>query len=173
MPSSKESGLMKAVNQVNIWVARIISWLIPANILVMFTGVVSRYVFNMPLPWPDELALHLYGSYLILGGGYAFLHGQHIRVDIIRRCLSPRGQAVIDVATFPVFALFTGVLLWKGIEMAWSSTLLFERSNSEWNSLIWPIKWMIPIGAALLLLQGFSKLYNDIGIIFQPKKQDS
>jgi TRAP-type mannitol/chloroaromatic compound transport system permease small subunit len=163
---------MKGIDRINTWVGRVVSWFIPANIAVMFIGVVARYLFNTPLPWPDELSLHLYGSYLILGGGYAFLKGQHVRVDIIRMKLSPRTQAVIDVVTFPVFISFTGVLLWKGVEMSWASTLLQERSNSEWNSLVWPIKWMIPIGAFLLLAQGISKFRNDLVFVFQKKKQN-
>ena len=83
-----------------------------------------------------------------------------------------KNQAIIDIIAFPVFVAFTGVLLWKSVEMSWASTLLLERSNSEWNSPVWPIKWMIPIGAFLLLMQGISKFHKDLIIVFQKNEQD-
>ena len=37
-----------------------------------------------------------------------------------------------------------------------------EVSFTEWAVQYWPVKLMIPIGAALLALQGLSKLIKDI-----------
>jgi TRAP-type mannitol/chloroaromatic compound transport system permease small subunit len=38
----------------------------------------------------------------------------------------------------------------------------WEHSQSAWNPPIWPAKLMIPVAAALLLLQGIVKLLKDI-----------
>ena len=40
-----------------------------------------------------------------------------------------------------------------------------EHSFTEWGIQYWPVKLTIPIGAALLLLQGISKLIKDIMIV--------
>ena len=40
-----------------------------------------------------------------------------------------------------------------------------EHSFTEWGIQYWPVKLAIPIGAALLLLQGVSKLLKDIMIV--------
>jgi TRAP-type mannitol/chloroaromatic compound transport system permease small subunit len=44
--------------------------------------------------------------------------------------------------------------------MAWQSTLILERSihQSAFNPQIWWFKWVIPISAALVLLQSFGEL---------------
>ena len=40
-----------------------------------------------------------------------------------------------------------------------------EVSFTEWGVQYWPVKLMMPIGAALLLLQGISKLTKDVIIL--------
>jgi TRAP-type mannitol/chloroaromatic compound transport system permease small subunit len=40
-----------------------------------------------------------------------------------------------------------------------------EVSFTEWGVQYWPVKLMMPIGAALLALQGLSKLIKDILIL--------
>ena len=42
---------------------------------------------------------------------------------------------------------------------------LGEVSFTEWAVQYWPVKLTIPIGAALMVLQGISKLIKDIMIL--------
>jgi TRAP-type mannitol/chloroaromatic compound transport system permease small subunit len=45
-----------------------------------------------------------------------------------------------------------------------------EVSFTEWGIQYWPVKLTIPIGAALLALQGVSKLIKDIMIVAQGER---
>ena len=55
---------------------------------------------------------------------------------------------------FPGIAIF----LWLGAEFAWASWLRNERTvGSSWMPVIYPLKFVIPVAAALLLLQGVSE----------------
>jgi TRAP-type mannitol/chloroaromatic compound transport system permease small subunit len=47
-----------------------------------------------------------------------------------------------------------------------------ETSFSAWNPPVWPIKAAIPVGTALLLLQGIAKLFEDIAIATGRKTND-
>jgi len=67
----------------------------------------------------------------------------------------PRKRAGLDIVTSVVFFIFTLTLLWFGIEMAWNSISDWETSYSAWNPPIWPVKLAIPVGTALLVLQGW------------------
>ena len=62
--------------------------------------------------------------------------------------------------------IFTLALLWFGIDMAQESMSSWETSYSAWNPPIWPVKLAIPIGTALLVLQGLVKLLEDIAVAF-------
>lgn len=40
-----------------------------------------------------------------------------------------------------------------------------EHSFTEWGIQYWPVKLTMPIGAALMVLEGISKLIKDIMIV--------
>ena len=53
-------------------------------------------------------------------------------------------------------------MLVTGYRFAADAVNVGEHSFTEWGIQYWPIKLTLPIGAALLLLQGISKLIKDI-----------
>jgi len=62
------------------------------------------------------------------------------------------------------------VLFWKGALMGWDSFKMMERSQSSWGPILFPIKFVIPVGTGLLILQGLVKLIRDMLIL---TKRDS
>lgn len=121
-----------------------------------------RYVFKSPLLWTDEMCGFIFGTYAVLGGGYALLHGEHVKVDILHRHISKRAVAILDSITFPLFLIFSGVLFWKGAKMAWISVLGLEHSWSLWGPPVWPMKLILAMGAFLILIQGLVKFRKDV-----------
>ena len=85
-----------------------------------------------------------------------------MNVDIIYGRFSPKRKALIDIATWPLFAIFVGVLLWQGYDIASEAIADLERSNSVWKAPLWPTKSLIPVAAILLLLQGVVRLWADV-----------
>ena len=67
-----------------------------------------------------------------------------------------------DVVGSIVFFIFVGALVWTGWIFAADAVRGGEVSFTEWGIQYWPVKLMIPIGAALLLLQGLAKLLKDV-----------
>jgi len=153
---------IKAIDAANDWVGRVLQYFLFAIFFLLMMEVVRRYVFNSPTVWANELSQLFFGTYAILSGGYVLRTGGHVNVDIIYSHFSKKTQAVCDICTFTLFFLFMGMMVWMGWEMGWESMSRFETSESAWDPPIWPIKMMIPTGAALLLLQGVCKLILDI-----------
>lgn len=149
----------------NDFVGRWMSLLIFPLIGIILYEVLMRYVLRQSQDWVPETSQFLFGCLFVLGGGYILLHGGHVRLDLLYDRLSPRLKAVFDVATFIFFLLFCGVLFWKGARMGWDSLKIMERSQSSWGPILFPIKFIIPLGTGLLLLQGVVKLIRDILII--------
>src|SRR5207245_6878626 len=54
--------------------------LVSVEILVLLAGVVSRYVFNRPLTWTDELASILFLWLAMLGAGIALRRDEPMRL---------------------------------------------------------------------------------------------
>jgi TRAP-type mannitol/chloroaromatic compound transport system permease small subunit len=56
-------------------------------------------------------------------------------------------------------------MLWTGWKFASDAVNAGETSFTEWTVQYWPVKLCIPIGAALIVLQGVSKLVKDIMLV--------
>lgn len=159
--------MLSVINKINEWAGKLSSFLIVGLIAAMVWGVMLRYVFDSPVIWADEMSLFLFSGYIMLGGGYALLHEAHVNVPILHDHLRPRTRATVDLITSVLFFCFCGVLLWKGVDMAWSSLQEWEHSFSVWGPPIYPVKLTIPVGAFLLLLQGLAKFIRDLMVIRQ------
>ena len=153
--------MLSVIDKINEWAGRLTSFLIIPLIAFMVWGVTLRYVFDAPVIWADEMSLFIFGGYIMLGGGYTLLHDAHVNVPILHSHLHSRARATVDLITSILFYCVCAVLLWKGIDMAWSSLKQLEHSFSVWGPPVYPVKLTIPIGAFLLLLQGITKFTRD------------
>jgi len=128
--------------------------------------VISRYVFNSPTTWANELTQLIFGVYSMVSGGFILRSKGHVNVDILYLRLSAKGRAFADVVTFFIFFMFCSMMVVYGGFLAWESLSAFEHSESAWSPPLYPIKLTIPLGAFLLLLQGIVKFIRDIQILF-------
>jgi TRAP-type mannitol/chloroaromatic compound transport system permease small subunit len=135
-------------------IGQIASFIIFVMIASLSYAVFMRYVLNAPAIWPGELSSMLYAVYFLLGGSYALLKGQHVRVDVVYSRLPERGKALADVLTASVFFLYVGVVFWLSIDFARSSIMRSETSSTLWAPYIWPVKLFLPIATFLMLLVG-------------------
>ncbi len=150
------------IDKVNLYVGRVVSFLIVPMVGILVFEVVMRYIFNKPTTWSHETVQYILGTLFILGGGYALLHKAHVNVDVLYTRFRPRVRAMVDVFTGLFFFLFTGVLLWKGSEMFWLSFLQRETSSTIFGPPIYPLKLMLALGALLIVLQGLVKFIKDL-----------
>jgi TRAP-type mannitol/chloroaromatic compound transport system permease small subunit len=163
--------LLRAVDFVSEWSGKVISMLIYFMIAVLFLEVTLRYVFNAPTIWAHELSMHLFGAYSVLAGAYVLLHNQHVNVDLIYQCFSPRKRAVIDSFTYLLFFLFIGVTLWYGMSIGWRAVQIRQTvSPSPWASPLWPLKMIVPIAAFLMLTQGLAHFIRVLNMAFTGKE---
>ena len=65
--------------------------LVAAEIVILFAGVVSRYVFDHPLIWSDELASILFLWLAMLGAVIALRRGEHMRMTAVVGLLAAAG----------------------------------------------------------------------------------
>ncbi|MBA7546988.1 hypothetical protein ES705_39390 [subsurface metagenome] len=137
---------------------------------VIIWEVVCRHVFNAPTLWAFETNGFIFFIYLMLGGGYSYLHKAHVNIDLIYSRFSTRQKAVIDVCTSILFFVFCFVLLFKGSKWAWKAFLIKQHSGSYWNPPMYHVMAFLPIGAILMILQGISKFIRDLNIVITGKE---
>lgn len=157
--------LARTITRVNRFIGRWISLAVLVIFALLLADVVMRYLVGSPTIWTAELATLIFGVYAIIGGGYLLAERGHVNVDILYGQFSQKRRALLDILTWPLFALFVGVLLWQGWDIAMESLEDFERSNSVWKAPLWPTKALIPVAAVLLLLQGVVRIWADIRVL--------
>ena len=135
--------------------------------------VFMRYIFNAPTEWSTELSTYVFGTLWLLGGAYGMLHNAHVKLDVVYEHFPERIKAIMDVITFPIFLILTGVMLWVGVDFAVAAWLRLEHSNTVWGPPIYLVKTMIPLGALLIILQGLVKLVRDLRIVIHGAKGGS
>ncbi len=153
------------IDTMNGFVGEFVSYWGVIAVFVYYYEVVGRYVFNSPTNWVHESMFLMFGMQYMLSGAYGYRDDSHVRVDILYARLSPRGRAACDVFTSIFFFIFTVTMLVTGWRFAMDSIGFGERSFTEWQVQYWPVKLMIPLGAALIILQGIARLMKDIALL--------
>ncbi len=151
-----------AIEWINVRAGHYVAWWSLIAVFVYYYEVIARYVFNSPTNWVHESMFLMFGMQYMLSGAYAYREDQHVRVDVVYSKFSPRGKAIADIITSVFFFIFIGTMLVTGYRFAADAVNVGEHSFTEWGLQYWPIKLSIPIGAALLLLQGVSRLIKDV-----------
>jgi TRAP-type mannitol/chloroaromatic compound transport system permease small subunit len=155
-PFRRLRKLLRVVDSASEWCGRVFAFLIIAMFAIIILGVITRYFFNNPLSWVYELALYIFFAQMMMGGGYAVLHGLHVRMDIVYSRFNSRNKAIIDCFTYLIFFFVVGMVLWVGSKMAYKSIVDLERASTAWRPYLWPVKSIIPVSAFFLLLQGLA-----------------
>ena len=159
--------LLDTLEKINIWIGRVVSYLILVIMVITLIEVLMRYGFNSPTIWVHETSQQLFAIAFLLGGAYTLARDGHVRVDIFTRRLSDRGRAIMEIINSFFFFIFSGLLLYLGAEMGWESILMMERTQTPWEPYIFHVIAMIPLAALLLVIQGLIILLRNIQILTQ------
>jgi tripartite ATP-independent transporter DctM subunit len=131
--------------------------LVVAEIGVLFSGVLSRYVLHTPLVWVDELASLLFIWLIMLGAAVAFRRGSHMRMTALVDAATPKWRGVFElVATVAALTWLALVALpaWEfACEEAVVTMPALDISNA-WRAAA------LPSGIALILLMSVVRLLS-------------
>jgi TRAP-type mannitol/chloroaromatic compound transport system permease small subunit len=154
--------MIRAIDAVSTAAGWLAGWfIVPITVAVTYE-VVARYAFRAPTTWSYEVGYMLYGAQFMLAAAYTLLKGGHIRTDVLYERWSPRTRAAVDAACYVLF-FFPGMLciLYAGAVEARQAWEIGERTGLQIVGVALPMyafKAVIPLTAALLLLQGLAEL---------------
>jgi TRAP-type mannitol/chloroaromatic compound transport system permease small subunit len=153
------AGTITAIDTLNLWAGRIVAWLTAPLIFSMMYEVIARYVFTAPTVWAYDMSRFLYGAMFVLGAGYALAKGVHIRSDFLYRDWPVRVQGTLDLALYLIFFFPTMIILfWVSGDWALTSLVRGERGmDTAWAPLLGPVRMALPVGIALLTIQGIAE----------------
>jgi TRAP-type mannitol/chloroaromatic compound transport system permease small subunit len=152
--------LIYAIDQLSKTVGHAFAWCIVVLTLGTSYEVFVRYVMNDPTSWAFDFSYIMYGALFFMAGAYTLSRGGHVRADMFYRLWRPRTQAGVELVLYILF-FFPGVisLMYSGWQYGTESMKILEKSiNSPVGIPIWQIKMLIPVGGALVALQGVAEV---------------
>ncbi|HEX9193014.1 MAG TPA: TRAP transporter small permease subunit [Burkholderiales bacterium] len=170
-------SVSRRIDALNERIGRLIYWLILAAVLVSAGNAVVRYAFNRSSNAWLEIQWYLFSAVFLFCAGYALLHNQHVRIDVIAGRLSKRAQAWIDVLGTVLFLLPMAItIMWLSWPVFTDAYHSHEISTNAGGLTVWPARLMVPVGFFLLVLQGLSELIKRIaylrGLIPDPTEKE-
>ena len=150
------SRLIDAVSEL---IGKLAMWLILAATLISTGNALIRKIFGTSSNAWLEIQWYLFAAVFMLGGGYAFLRNAHVRIDFISSKFTDRTRNWIDIGGILIF-LFP--LCYMMVTLGWplfvNAYVSGEMSSNSGGLIRWPVYALIPLGFALLFLQGVSEL---------------
>lgn len=119
----------------------ILTILILALLVVMiFTSVLSRYVFNFSLAWAEELAGLFFVWLTLLGSVTGVRKRTHMAINHLVQLMAPEKQRWTNIYIHSSILFFLFIIIWKGTE-------IFLATIKDYSAVL-----RIPIGLYYLSL---------------------
>jgi C4-dicarboxylate transporter DctQ subunit len=135
--------LSKIIGHIN---QKIAAFGIAAGVVVAFTNVVARYVFDASLTWASELTIFLFLWSVFFGAAYCFKKDAHIAVTIVLDNVPSRVAKGMLIISHTVTLVFLLAVSYYGLQYITQVVIpLDERSIDLWDTPMWIIYLVIPI----------------------------
>lgn len=123
----------------------------------LFTGILGVYGRNSNSL--SEAQWYLFAGMVMLGGAWTLKLNEHVRVDLVYGSVSERTRTWIDLLggiffLLPICALMI-YFTWPWFVLSWVTN---EASSNSGGLPLWPVKLSLPVGFALVGLQGISEI---------------
>ena len=156
-------GWAKAIDWLNDRFGWFAGWAVFLSCFISAGNALVRYAFDISSNGLLEIQWYLFAACVMFGASQVLRVNEHVRVDIIYARLSGHGKVYIDLFGLAFF------LVPVMVAMIWFSWPLFlrmytsgEMSNNAGGLVRWPAMLTLPLGFALVLLQGLSEIVKRI-----------
>jgi tripartite ATP-independent transporter DctM subunit len=161
-PTDQQSGSVTIARQsaglesfVGLIVELSAAALVVAEIAILFGGVISRYVFDRPLVWSDELASTLFLWLAMFGAVIAFRRNEHMRMTACVGLLPAPFPAMLDSFAICASLAFLLLIVWPAGQYALDElpiTTSALQISDAWRAAA------LPAGIALMMVLALLRL---------------
>jgi len=162
-------GLLKAsrvIDALNDRFGTIAIWLVLISCLVSTGNAISRHVLGLSSNAWLEIQWYMFAAMVLLGGPYTLKVNEHVRVDLFYSSVSERARIFIDIFGGLFFLLPICLILvyftWPFFLDSWR---ISEMSQNAGGLIRWPVKLLLPLGFALMALQGLSEVIKRLAAL--------
>ena len=109
------------MKRINSFLDGLLFWFVSLSltgvIVICFSQVVARYVFNAPFTWAEEVSIVFLLWATWTGACLAIKHGSHIRIQIVEERLAPSTRTMVRLVTSGLAVAFLLIVAWTSREL--------------------------------------------------------
>lgn len=166
---------IKYIHAINTKIGHFAAWFTLLLVVLVVFNVGHRYLFSENLNWLKELEWHFFGIIFLFGAAYTLMKDKHVRVDLFYERYSKREKAQLNFWGCLIFLIPWCILvIITSFNYALESFLIREKSPELGGLGAWYIiKFLVPIGIFLLLLQAIALLLESYQTLRQDKTAET
>ncbi|MBV8391540.1 MAG: TRAP transporter small permease subunit [Alphaproteobacteria bacterium] len=159
-------ALCAVIDKINEKIGDFANWMVVIACVVSAGNAMVRYAYDTSSNAWLEVQWYMFAIIVMLGASYTLKRNEHVRVDLVYMMLSRRGQLWVDILGTLIFLLPTCIILaWLSWPFFEQSFAVREQSSNAGGLVRWPIKLVLPVGFALVALQGLSELIKRVAFL--------
>ena len=156
-------GLSRAIDRLNDGFGVLAKWAVLLSCLISAGNAIVRYLVSFSSNAFLEIQWYLFAACVMLGAAQVLRVNEHVRVDLLYSRLSGRGQALLDLFGLVFFLVpVMAVMIFFAYPLFLQMFLTGEMSNNSGGLIRWPAMLTLPVGFALVLLQGISEIIKRV-----------
>lgn len=161
----------RAIDTLIDQIGRLTFFLVIALILLGVFNVVTRYVGpligrNLYSQGAAEALNYLFSLIFFLGFAYILRHNGNVRVDFLYGSWSDKRKALVNllgnILFLVPFCILGLYIAYPAVVLSWQQR---ERSSNAGGLAIYPLKTMILLAFALLLVQAISEIIKHVATL--------
>lgn len=126
---------------------------------LVITQVVSRYIFQNPFTWTEEVARFALVWLAFVGAGFVMARRAHIVVDLLVDKLNLVGKRIVNAFALLVVLTSSAFMTWAGADLAMRTAAL----KSPAAALPMPLLYLaVAVGFALIFIHGVLNTVFDL-----------
>ncbi len=158
--------LSRLIDRLSEGIGRSVAWLVLAAVLISAINAAVRKIFNTSSNAFLEIQWYLFAAIFLFAAGYTLMRQEHVRIDVVLGRFSRRTQVKVEIFGLLAFLLPFCIqvirLVWPLVVQAYVSG---EMSSNAGGLVRWPVFALVPIGFALLALQGLSEVIKRLAFL--------
>jgi TRAP-type mannitol/chloroaromatic compound transport system permease small subunit len=159
-------SLSRWIDRLNEFVGRWLAWLVLGAVLISAGNAAVRKAFDTSSNAFLEIQWYLFAAVFLVAAGYTLMRQEHVKIDVVLHNFSRRTQVKVEIFGILFFLMpfvyEVVTLVWPLVVRAYVSG---EMSSNAGGLIRWPVFAMVPLGFALLGLQGLSELIKRVAFL--------
>ena len=144
----------------------IASWAVFLSAMICAGNAFIRYGIDWSSNGLLEIQWYMFAWVVMIGAPYVLKVNEHVRVDLIYGKLSGNAPVYVDIFGLLVFLLpIMGFLTWLSAPYFWNTFVSGEMSQNAGGLIRWPATLALPVGFAMVWLQGLAELVKRVAYL--------